>query len=411
MRPDRPRSAASATTRRRRRPLPAPSVLLLAVLGWSQAASAQVDVSPYAGTRATYDSNVFDLPAASTDRPAGSRGVVADLVLRGLLGVEIDAALGSQRLHAILEARRVQFETLHEFDHREYQLDLGLDWRRGKVIEGVLAYRRERRMASFADREVTRLRLETESVAGASAILAIHPEWHLEAAASSRELASPLPEAPRFELDENTVRATLRHAGPAALSVGLTAELLHGRYRGQADAPPFSQQTLAVVVAHAVPGLAGVELTVGRTRRSDGGSAGGDRTEWTGQFDYRRVLTGKAGARLSAFRRLRSDSAGADTVDERGIDAMLDWQATIKTGVGVAYRWTGSRYLPAFRTSSPPDRSDKLQQLGISATWQALPWLALRLSGGYLRRDANLARYRFDGYTTALDVVVRVASH
>ncbi|HEX5757528.1 MAG TPA: hypothetical protein VFY12_14415 [Arenimonas sp.] len=383
------------------------AVLTLAVaieLCWSPAASAQVQVSPYVATQIEYDSNIFDLP----ERSESGNTAIGDLVLKGLVGTEFEWTLGQQRLHAKLEQRRIEYQHLTELDHSESLFDLGLDWRRGSLLDGTLRYRRERRMAAFTDRIITDLAIETEREAGASVNLAVSPRWRLESAFESRQLRSPLPEFPQFQLEEDTSQLGVRYQVDDVVAAGIVFETIHGEYSGQINAPSFEQSSVSLVAARTVPGLMQIDATLGYTRRKDDDSTGAGQSVVTGSLGYQRELSGKTSLRLNAFRRLRSNTAGTDGVEEFGLDATLRWQLTQKSALDATYQWTNSDYGNNGPFESGAARRDQMHQFKLTGTWHARPWLALRPFVGYQQRTANQPLFRFSGYTVGFAIALRI---
>jgi hypothetical protein len=190
-------------------------------------------------------------------------------------------------------------------------------------------------------------------------------------------------------------------------AAGLLLESIHGQYSGQINAPSFDQSSLSLVAARTVPGLLQMDAAVGYTRRREGSGTGQSQAALTGNLGYQRELSGKTSLKLNAFRRLRSNTAGAGSVHESGLDADLRWQVTPKTGIDASYQWTTSDYGRIGQSQTDAVRRDRFQQFRLMATWHARPWLALRPYFGYQRRTANQASFRFNGYTVGFDFTLR----
>ncbi|MCK7593090.1 hypothetical protein [Pseudomarimonas salicorniae] len=379
------------------------TLAMAAALSWSSVTRAQFQATPYVATRIEYDSNVFDLPKRGED---GNTAVGA-LVLKGIVGAELEWLIGQQRLHSTLEQRHIKYQEMTELDHSEYLYELAFDWRRGSLLDGAMDYRRERRMASFLDRVITELTLETERTAGAALNLAVSPRWRLETAFESRQLRSPLPEFPRFQLEEETSRLGLRYHVDDLVNAGLLLESIGGGYTGQMAAPSFEQLSWSLMAARTVPGLMQIDAALGYTRRKEGAGTGSSQSAVIGSLGYQREISGKTALTLIAFRRLRSNTADSEGVVEVGLDGALRWQLTDKSSIDASYQVTGSDYGSNGVLPSDEARRDVLQQFKLTVTWRARRWLLLRPYVGYQWRTANQALFRFSGYAVGLDIVLR----
>lgn len=402
----------------------------LLVIVWPGTASAGDQFAPYASAQTEHNSNLFarsEQPTAVEDinllpgvALPGQEPVVtqngdttpSETVQRYIAGVGVNLPWGNQKLRAAVEGRRLEFDRFSELNHDEYLLNGGLDWRltsSGK--DGVLDYRKERRQASFQDRNSTALTLEDERAITASFNQNLSPDWRLETGLRSRQLGSPLPDFPEFQLKENAVNGALEYLLVESLSAGVFAEYLTGRFEGVPDAHKFHQENVAVTTDYPNPGFGRISAQLGYTQRRDEDSGDGELSALTGLLNYFRELTGKTSADLRAFRRVRSDVRGANSVVENGAGTTLVWAATHKISLAGAYEFTQGRFGDEFQetgsssTSRSGNREDT-QTASLTLTYQALRWLAVRGHGGYQERDSDNPVNTFDAVTAGIELQV-----
>lgn len=395
----------TSRSRRARYRLTAPGLLL--TLACPLPAAAVGSLVPYGSAQVEYNSNIFALESREQALAQNGDDRLSDRLLRYVLGVEGKLTLSQQALRAKVEGRRVDFDRFGYLDHDEYLLSAGLDWQLSSAVDGLLELGQERRMASFEDRNTTDLTLETERTARATANVDITPEWRLETGLERRELDSPLPNFPDFELTEDTAGVAIKYLLIDRLAAGVYAEALRGRFKGTANSGRFHQESLALVADYSVEDFSSVGAELGITKRTEANGGGGDQA-LTGELSYHRELTGKTKVDLQVFRRVRSYVGGASSVTEDGASLGLAWQATVKTSVAALYQWTQGSFQDAGAATENSGRSDQGEIASLKVSYQMLPWIALRPYGGYQLRDSNTPLDSFEASFIGFEVLARL---
>jgi hypothetical protein len=370
----------------------------LAALAASGVAPAQDEILPYSGMQYEYNNNVFALPSPRQAQLQNGERKLDDSVLRGVLGVTLDYEFGRQRLRAEAEGGYAQYLHFEPLSHAEYHYGAEFDWRLSDSFDGSVAYGQQRSMPSFVEQPGRAgLTIDTERHASASANVQIVPNWRLETAVRARDLESPLPDAPEFELREDAARAALNYLGTASLAAGVYLEYIAGEFLNIPDAREFTQQTYGLHLSYGVSKLYGIGVELGYTDRQDDKSGLSGATGPTGRIAYRRAISGKTVAGVGAFREIHSDVLEGGFVDERGIEAALAVQATGKSEAAAGYQWRRSSFQNVANPVFGEGREDSMHTLALRWTWEALPSLMVRANAGYQVRDSNQPVFRFHG--------------
>lgn len=377
-------------------------------LAWPAAAVGELKLDPYLSTQYEYQSNVFSV--ASRDQAIAQSGDPQrdDSLLRYLAGLEAAYSWSRQKLSALIEGRRLDYQHFGQLDHNEYLVSGTLDWALGNSVDGAIDVRQERRMAAFADRNSSQLTLERERVVKSKAGLLIGPDWRVEGGVARRDLDSPLPGFSDFSLAENSGTLGLKYLGISRLSAGLETTYLDGEYQGITAAPRFNQITGQATALYTVSGLSRLDAAIGYTQRKDREPDQDKTTAFTGSLGYSRKLSGKTDVNVQVFRRVSSYTAGATSTVDTGAGAGANWQATPKIAVSLNYEWTQSSFQgQALPGSGIPDRRDHLQSMAASLSYQPLQWLSIRPYARYQDRSSNFALDSYNGAVLGIEVRAR----
>lgn len=380
-------------------------------LFWPLSLPAYDNLIPYASAQSAYHSNLFALSSSEqvqgADGEPDADGGRSDVVTQFLAGVDAQLRISNQTLRATVEGRHLMFDRYDRLDHDEYLLNGGLDWRLSSILDGMLNYRQERSMASFADRNSTALNLELERVASASLNLAVHPDWRLESGVRQRDLEAPLDNFSGFGVEETSVNAAIKYLGEETLTVGLFGEHTDGEFKGTTDADEFEQQTAALTASYVLSGLSRLGAEIGYTRRQDDSSERGDLSGVTGALSYQREISGKTSVIAQVFRRVGSYTGGASAEKQTGARVGLTWKPTDRIIVTGAYERGESELQETLAASAEPDRQDDLQVAILQLSYRILPWLALRPFGIYEERDSSSALDSFHATTAGVELLAR----
>lgn len=391
-------------TKRRLESLKATAALV--ALACSGNAAAELRFIPYGSAELSYDSNVYRVPSTDTAPVIGGRRARSDSIERYRIGADVIYQLSQQKFYGTFEGRYFDYNQINILDHAEYLFSAGYDWVVGSRLSGVLDFRQERRLASFADRDTAQLLIETERSGGGRGGYLLTPDVRLEGGFKIRDLHSPLPGFPDFSLSENAVTAAAKYVGIARLSAGVAFEYLNGDYSGIPNTSSFNQETGDVTADYVVSDLSAFNLQLGYTQRQDP-SQGGNTSGFTGSLAYARQITGKTSANVRVFRRVSSYISGNSTVLETGASGSVTWEATRKITVVASYEYTDGSFNGVPTGSPDAGRHDRYQSGTLNVNYSPLRWLLLRPYGQYQTRTSNQNNASYNDAVFGVEVQVR----
>ena len=401
-----------------------------AMMAFGGAASAgEFLFNPYASGQYLYDSNVYKFSSQVADVTGTTD--TSDRSQRYIAGLDSRYTWQKQKVHALVEGRRILFHDFTHLDHNEYALDAGFDGGILSNTTGMLNYHNERRMASFEDRRSTQLTMEHEQIGQGGLSFAVAPDWHIVTGARIRYLLSPLPEAPAlpqpppgaaarlaspdFAVHERTYNAGVQYgienkAEPeteAPLVVGVMLEHQTVNFSGVTPQPPpppgvtrddfegYRLLSLQATAQYVVSGLSNLDGKLGVAQYKPK-SSGSSKPELIGEIGYTRKLTGVTELNLHLFRRIVAFAASADSTTDTGASIGAKWEPILDLGVLANYSYATSHFGGSSVAPENSGRSDKVQNASLSVAYPLFHYFGVRLFGTYTNRSSNLA---FDNYS------------
>lgn len=381
--------------------------LAVATLIGGHEARAEFEFVPYGMTQVLHDSNVYRVSSSDQARLVDGRPVRSDTIYSSALGLEANYLWGEQKLRTQLEGRRFDYESAKPLSRFEYLFSTGLDWVLLSNVGGSADYMQERKLAALEDRDTSRLVFNLDRRGSLKANLGLGNAWRLEGGYALHDLASPIPAAPDFGLRENTFSTALKYLGVARITAGIGADYVDGRFRGVGDNGSFKQYAGQFTLGYEATGLSSFNGVLGYTRREDP-TQGGNTGELTGDFGYKRELTGKTRASIDLFRRVVSYDAGANSVVETGGTAAIDWDATERIAAGLTYSYNTGRFGASNLVGAPNNgRRDRIATAGLNVRYKPLRWLQVKTYGSYQTRQSNLAGASFNDAIAGLELSLR----
>lgn len=408
---------------------------------WAAASAAQGELKPYAISQYRYDSNVYHFSSQVAD--VTGTADTADRAISNTAGLDAGYRWQQQHLQVMAEVQQFQFDAFEHLDHDEYAVAGAYDGNFSGNTHALLAFRDERRMASFEDRRTTQLVMERDVTGRAELTVAVTPQWRAVAGARSRRLHSPLPDAPA--LPQPAPGAPARVASPdfAVRETGLSAGLQYGienkehpedeaplligallehtrvdftGFTPQPQPPPgvtretfegYALIALGGTASYSLDGMSSLDGEAGVTQYRP--AHGGDTSlSATGEITYIRRPSVITELTVSVYRRIvpiaPTASAGTDT------------------GIGLGARWAPLREIEvqggyAFGTSSArseslfaPEnfgRSDNVQDASLSVAYLWRQPVALRVFTTWSDRRSSLGFNDYDAFTAGVELTAR----
>jgi hypothetical protein len=389
------------------------------------AAFAQLAFTAAANGGYEYDSNTFDLQhgvptpvngIGANGAPAlGPKNAFSYGDSLYSYGAKLDAnyAVSQQNFHLVVLGTEFRYNDFTLLNHSEYTFDGSWNLKFGSLIDGLVEVTRNRQMVNLYNLVNAQLALQTEQRETVKLGLNVTPEWRTEVGGYTRKIDEPLLGAPDLSLTENSGSAAVKYTGSAAISAGLEANYLRGNFSGNFLvingqlinlAPAYRQWTVALTATDQISSVSTFIGNIGYSKRraaSDASGANGlySASGVTGEFDYRRALTGKTTLAATLQRSIQTYLTGTgseiDTV--AGLDAI--WQATSKLGVTLGYDFAYREY-PDQGDTPGELRKDKQHFVNLTVEYDPLRWLTIRPYANYqIRRSTG---YSFGDYDASV---------
>jgi hypothetical protein len=387
-------------------------VLGLVLLPTTARAELTLDTTGYGHWE--YGSNVYAL-ASGTPIPGSNNFVHEDYYLAYGGTFVVDELWQQQKFSLNLQGEDFRYDRLTQLDHSEYTLAGSWAWHLLRDLSGSIEVRRQRSMVSFSNLIDSPLILETEQRETASAAYQVNPKWRVEGSGYTRTLDAPQPTAPNLRLLESQGQASLDYTGIARVVANLTGTYLEGNFQNNGSleneiAASYHQATIGAGATYKVTGLSTFLGQIGYTdRQSDAGL--NEISAVTGAFSYLRNLTGKTTMNLQFSRQVNSYLINSGSELDSNAGLVMNWQATIKTGVSLSYFYT-YRQLPDQGFLPNTNRLDHVQNMMLQVNYielqggiprnrqagQAAPgWLSIKPYVEYQTRTSN---YPFGGFNS-----------
>jgi hypothetical protein len=295
-----------------------------------------------------------------------------------------------QKLFATLSTTEFHYDHFTQLDHNEYNLDGGLKWKLGRLLDGTLEVQRDRTMVAFTNVENAQFVLLTEQRESAKIGYELTPDWRIEGSGYYRTVDQAFLGAPTLDLAESFGQVELKYVGRAGLTSGLSAGYVIGDYTGTsaADNPSYRQTTVALVANYEPTGRSTLKGALGYSDRTSA-SVTNQLSGFTGEIDYQNQLTGKTSVQLQLSRAINSYISNVSSEIDAIAALNVRWQATYKIGVLAGYSWT-NRELPG-QGNAPvgSDRVDHLQYATINVDYEPFRRLSIKPYINLQTRSSN----------------------
>lgn len=416
-------------------------VTLAAMTLAGAALAGESSFKPYVSAQYLHESNVYKF----SSQVAGVTGTrdTSDRIQRYTAGLETSYTWSQQKLHALVEGRRINYADFNHLDHNERAFEAGFDGGILSNTRGLLNFRDERRMASFEDRRSTQLTMERDLTGRGALDINITPQWHFLTGVRGRHLRSPLPDAPALPLPppgaparlaspDFALRESAYHVGvqfgiedkenpttEAPLLFGFMMERATIRFSNATPQPvpppPMVQETfedyellsLQATAQYAATGLSIFDAKLGTTYYKAMSSGASSEPDMTGEIGYTRQLSVVTEINAHLFRRIVPYAATSDAAIDTGVSVGAKWQPGDLTAL-VNYSYAES----AFRGSSgsaPEDsgRNDKTQNATLSFAYPLFQYFGVRLFGSYSARRSSLGYNDYTDQTAGVELTFR----
>jgi hypothetical protein len=352
------------------------------------------------------NSNVFDLNSGFA-QPGTNGSRRSDTFFA--YGAQFDANYlwGRQQFHASASTTEYHYQRFTELDHNAYNLDAGLNWKLGELLDGKLDVSRTHSMVPFYDLTgSTSLSLITEQKETAQIGLMLGSEWKLEGSAYASKSDQPVPNAPNLQLTQTSGTASIEYLGIGNLTSGLTAGYLSGDYSGSnANLNPSYSQSTAGFIANYKHYRTTFDGQIGYSRRVS--ANGSDNTSgWTGLLDLVHQLTPKTSYTLKIDRTINSYFLNSGSEIDTEAAVTVDWQATYRLGASLGYSFTYRNFPLQGNNPVGSDRVDIQEFANMGFNYRPQRWLMFRPYANVLTRRSTFIGGHYSSTILGVSVTV-----
>ncbi len=381
------------------------NALFAASLAFPSALFAQATANPYLSVQFEHDSNVFRVAdsTVATQFYGGPR--LGDTDFRYVAGADGTYLWGLQKLTATVEGRKIDYDHFTFLNHYEYLGSLQLDWKAASLLDGVVQFKQEHLAAYFGDRQSPTLEVDTDRNIVGKLNLKIRTDWRLETGINFRTYDSPLQFYPDFAEHQTGTHLGLSYLGVANLTYGVGVDHISGSFTHATGVGPYTQTSADLQMTYLITGLTSLNGALGYTKRNQG--VGEDSFgAVTGQFSYKRQLTGKTSMTAQVARNVFSYTASAGSEIDSTASIAADWQATYRLDVGLKLAYTRSTFVgQAIPGSVANGRVDHSPQESLNITYQALRNLQIKAYANAQRRSSNVYFDTFNDNTVGIQAL------
>jgi hypothetical protein len=354
--------------------------VMLVALALPAPALGQFAVNVSGTTQYEHDSNVYDLTQGQP-LPSGNSGQgFGDSFVAESGRLDSSYLVGEQLFFATLQGSDSQYDRFTNLDHTEYTFDGAWDWKAASIWDGVIDVARIRSMVSFFDLIGDQLVIQTEQRETAKGGLQFTSDWRAELTALTHKIDQPQVSAPNLGVSESSGEAAFKYVGTAGITTGVAATYLSGKFDGTGtlfEAPSYVQRSEVLTFTDEISGLSTLRANIGYTKR-ESATAIDSISGVTGEFDYKRALTGKTSAELNVSRQIYVyvTNTGSE-IDSIGTFS-ISWQATYKIGVALSYNYTYRQAPDQGDSPFGSERVDELSFAQLQVTYRPVSWLTLK---------------------------------
>lgn len=340
-------------------------------------ARAQFTESASASVQYEHNSNVFALTSGAPQVGQSGRSG-GDSVLAYEGGFNVKYLWGLQELYASANTTEFKYQRFSDLDHNDYNLDTGLKWALGHLLDGKFDVARTRTMVQFYDLNGTTLSLNTTQRETAQIGLTLPSNWRLVGTAATATSNQPSPAQPDLQLKETSGSVAAKYVGIAGFTMGLNAEFTSGDFRTTNETGNSSyRQTTGGAIASYLSGRSTLDGQLGYTRRtSDRGTD--DTSGITGNIALTDQVTPKTSVQVKLSRALNSYVTNASAEVDSTAAFSVNWQATYKLSATLGYTFTYRKYPGQGNDPVGSDRRDIQEYVNMGVSYQPQRWLVIR---------------------------------
>jgi hypothetical protein len=367
------------------------------------ARAAVVDIKPYAQYDWVSAHNPFLAPDPNSGALLLVRPDVDDKLSTWLAGFNLKRDTGATSTYLAGEGRKVVYSTYDIYNHTEYAATLGHKRGADGQSQFGIEFGAARKFTEFftlaAD---TPIAYQTSHYGRVFGVLRLATRDVLDASYDRTYRRLPIAGAADFNTTENSLHLGYGRMLGNSVTVGVRAMGITGTYVGNGTTAHYKQLTPELYFNYDRAGALQVNAGAGAAHRTQDGSTGMKAN--VGNVSVRYAVGPKTALRLAWLRQVSGYYVVGGSQTTTSYTAGIDWRPTGKFSLLLDGGRTHGLFEFPGTTSSHIDDFDTG---GLTATWDARPWLALSVYGLVQKRTSNVVDYRFDANSVGISVRVR----
>lgn len=354
----------------------------------------------YAAETLTHDSNVFRLSDAANANAILGSSQRSDIVSRTEFGLNFNLPVSRQSFVASLNSNRTHFGHYSDLDFTGRNARAAWLWQAGDRLNGELGYSETKTLASFSDVQsrIVNPLLTQRSVASANYL--VTPRWQLQAALTQTDRKNDNPTRRQNDSELRDLDLGINYISPAANKISLTVHQTDGRMPndqlvlGNLLGNDYTQRGVGLAADWNVSAKSHLKARLDHVRRNYDVAEQRNWSGTLGQVTY----DWKISEPLTLSARAQRDISQTEDIQTyfvllKGISLRPTLTLSSKTRISANWERSIRDYLGDVTTvvGNAPMRSDTVQALGATMTYEPIPKLTLSFTVQREKRSSNAA--------------------
>lgn len=355
--------------------------------------------SPFIEAAIGYDDNVFRISKDLDPQATIGSASRADVYRRTLLGLNLNLALGRQRLSAGLAWNDTRYQRFRDASFAGRELHATWLWQLGDRLHGQLGHRETLALASFAFIQARSPDVLDTRYTFWDASYRLAPRWRAEAGLSRLEQSNRDPARSASDIEIVGGESTFSYVSRAGNSLGLRVRAEDGRFPHPATAAAspidyaYRQSGADLVADWTLSGVSRLRGRIGRVSRRYRQLPQRDFAGAVARAEYDWRPTGKLSLSAIVQRDISAyEGVSSNFVMIKGITLRPSLRLSAKTGLSAEIESSVLDYLgdPGLAAAASSGRVDRVHAAGLELSYRPTRAATLQLRLRRERRASNV---------------------
>lgn len=356
----------------------------------------------FVGETVTRDSNIFRISRDANPNTVLGSSEKGDTFHATTLGFNVDAPVSRQRFQAGADWSRVRYNRFTNLNHTDRNGRLNWLWQAGDRLNGQLGYTDTQSLASFTNFQAPVPNPVRTKTLNGSAAYQLDANWQLQGIVSDMDQRNGAAVRAANDVDLRSVQLGVNYLSAANNRIGVNVSQGDGHYRNAETvgvvrvSNDYVQRSVGASTDWTLTGKSHVAARIDHLRRDYDQFSGRDYSGTTFRAAYDWLAT----AKLSLTAVAQRDVSAAEDIQTsfvlvKGIALTPSYAVTEKIRLAATLDANVRDYLGSSGTvlgaaGTFAGRVDHVRAATISASYQPMRSLMLRLSGLHEKRTSNV---------------------